>query len=196
MSDTFGRAWRAGQTDVAVGAAGIEVLDDHAGRVDAYGNPLLVTAPAVADQVTGAAELAQGKTTGVPAAVVRGLASGCCRRASTGPGAAALVRAEADDMFGLGSREAVLAALARGHGRGFGAPGTGRGAARRLRHRSAWPASAAGDGASGCPLPAELTSRRQGRGDGSRPSPRAHGWDADPLRTVADAIDRSVAATP
>jgi coenzyme F420-0:L-glutamate ligase/coenzyme F420-1:gamma-L-glutamate ligase len=120
VSDTFGRAWRAGQTDVAVGAAGLEVLDDHAGRTDGYGNPLLVTAPAVADQVAGAAELAQGKTTGVPAAVLRGLGDRVLPPGEHGPGAAALVREEAGDMFGLGSREAVLAAL-QDHATGFGA---------------------------------------------------------------------------
>ncbi len=121
VSDTFGRAWREGQTDVAIGAAGIDVLDDHSGRTDAYGNPLVVTAPAVADQVTGAAELAQGKVTGVPAAVVRGLASHVLPPGVQGPGAVALVRDEAGDMFGLGTREAVLGALA-GDRAGFGAP--------------------------------------------------------------------------
>ena len=124
VSDTFGRAWRTGQTDVAVGAAGIEPLDDHSGRVDAYGNPLLVTAPAVADQVTGAAELAQGKTTGVPAAVVRGLSARVLPAGRHGPGARALIRPEAEDMFGLGSREAVIAALGDAGSvlPGFGAP--------------------------------------------------------------------------
>ena len=120
VSDTFGRAWRAGQTDVAIGAAGLEVLDDHGGRADAFGNPLVVTAPAVADQLTGAAELAQGKTTGVPAAVVRGLAVRVLPPGEHGPGAAALVRDEATDMFGLGAREAVTAALT-GDATGFGA---------------------------------------------------------------------------
>jgi coenzyme F420-0:L-glutamate ligase/coenzyme F420-1:gamma-L-glutamate ligase len=121
VSDTFGRAWRTGQTDVAIGAAGLEVLDDHGGRTDAYGNDLLVTAPAVADQLTGAAELAQGKTTGVPAAVVRGLGERVLPPGEHGPGAVALQRDEATDMFGLGSREAVVAALA-GDATAFGLP--------------------------------------------------------------------------
>lgn len=124
VSDTAGRAWRAGQTDVALGAAGLHVLDDHAGRTDAYGNALAVTAPAVADQVAGAAELATGKLSGSPAALVRGLERFVTAADDDGPGAAALVRPEAEDLFALGAREAVLTALAaRGAApRGFGAP--------------------------------------------------------------------------
>ena len=112
VTDTAGRAWRTGQTDIAVGAAGLEVLLDHAGRTDAYGNRLAVTAPAVADELAGAADLVKGKLAGRPAAVVRGLAALVLERGRHGAGAAALVRHEASDMFGLGSREAVLAALA------------------------------------------------------------------------------------
>ena len=74
VTDTAGRAWREGQTDIAVGAAGLRVLEDFAGRSDAYGNELAVTAPAVADEIAGAAELAQGKLGGRPFAVVRGRA--------------------------------------------------------------------------------------------------------------------------
>ncbi len=61
VTDTAGRAWREGQTDIAIGAAGLLVLEDHAGRVDPYGNTLVVTAPAVADELAGAAELAAGQ---------------------------------------------------------------------------------------------------------------------------------------
>ena len=61
VTDTAGRAWREGQTDHAVGAAGLRVLEDLAGRRDAYGNELVVTAPAVADELAGAAELVQGQ---------------------------------------------------------------------------------------------------------------------------------------
>jgi coenzyme F420-0:L-glutamate ligase/coenzyme F420-1:gamma-L-glutamate ligase len=126
VSDTAGRAWRAGQTDVALGAAGIVVLDDHAGRTDVYGNPLVVTAPAVADEVASAAELATGKLSHSPAALVRGLGAFVLPSGEHGPGAAALVRAEDEDLFGLGAREAVLTALAPGLAppRGFGAPAT------------------------------------------------------------------------
>ena len=122
VSDTFGRAWRLGQTDVAIGAAGIEVIDDHAGRTDTHGNPLHVTAPAVADQLTAAAELVQGKTTGVPATVVHGLGRRVLPRGEHGPGAGALIRPEAEDMFGLGAREAVMSALGDPPSPGFGVP--------------------------------------------------------------------------
>lgn len=124
VSDTSGRAWRTGQTDIAVGAAGLEVLDDHAGRDDGYGNTLSVTAPALADEITAMADLATGKLTRSPAAVVRGLDHLVLPRGEHGPGARALVRAEEHDMFGYGAREAVLHALTRSGRRGFGSPAT------------------------------------------------------------------------
>ncbi len=73
ITDTQGRAWRNGVTDVAIGAAGIEVLDDHRGGVDEFGNELVVTQVAVGDEVAAAADLVKGKLAGVPVAVVRGL---------------------------------------------------------------------------------------------------------------------------
>lgn len=129
VTDTAGRAWREGQTDIAVGAAGLRVLDDHAGRVDSYGNELAVTAPAVADELAGAAELAQGKLTGRPLARIRGRADLVLGADDDGDGAAGLVRPPARDMFGYGAREAVVAALTSGVGReelldGFGEPAT------------------------------------------------------------------------
>ncbi len=124
VTDTAGRAWREGQTDIAVGAAGLRVVQDHRGAVDSYGNELSVTLPAVADEVAGAAELAQGKLTGRPFAVVRGLAHLVLDELDDGPGAVALVRPEATDLFGYGAREAVLRALigADGDRTGFGQP--------------------------------------------------------------------------
>jgi coenzyme F420-0:L-glutamate ligase / coenzyme F420-1:gamma-L-glutamate ligase len=124
VTDTAGRAWREGQTDLAIGAAGVQVLDDHLGRVDPYGNTLAVTSPAVADEIAGAAELAAGKLGRRPFVVVRGRADLVLPADDDGPGAAALVRPEGTDLFGLGAREAVLAALAaRGGDRvAFGAP--------------------------------------------------------------------------
>ena len=124
VSDTLGRAWRNGQTDVAVGAAGLEVLVDLAGEADGYGNRLEVTEPAVADEIAGAADLVTGKLTRAPAAVVRGLAHLVTAPGEHGPGARALARDEREDMFGYGAREAVVAALGRGpdDGRGFGTP--------------------------------------------------------------------------
>jgi coenzyme F420-0:L-glutamate ligase / coenzyme F420-1:gamma-L-glutamate ligase len=111
ITDTAGRAWREGQTDIAIGAAGILVAEDLAGRSDPYGNPLAVTLPAVADELAGAAELAQGKLAGRPVAVVRGRADLVLPTGEDGPGAAALVRAEGHDLFGWGAREAVVRAL-------------------------------------------------------------------------------------
>jgi len=122
VTDTAGRAWRQGQTDLAIGAAGFVVLDDHAGRVDGYGNPLAVTAPALADEVAGAADLAQGKLAGRPVAVVRGLAAHVLRADDDGLGARSLNRPLAEDMFALGAREAVVAALAGESAEAFGTP--------------------------------------------------------------------------
>ena len=111
VSDTAGRAWREGQTDIAIGAAGIVVAESFAGQVDGYGNPLLVTAPAVADELAGVAELATGKLGARPFAIVRGRSDLVLPAGEDGTGAVALVRAEGSDFFGFGAREAVLRAL-------------------------------------------------------------------------------------
>ncbi|WP_398864246.1 coenzyme F420-0:L-glutamate ligase [Streptomyces sp. C11-1] len=110
ITDTFGRPWRNGLTDVAIGAAGVRVLDDLRGGTDAYGNPLSATVVATADELAAAGDLVKGKAAGLPVAVVRGLphvvASG-----EDEPGARALVRGAADDMFRLGTSEAVREAV-------------------------------------------------------------------------------------
>lgn len=111
VTDTAGRAWREGQTDLAIGAAGLHVLEDFAGRQDGYGNDLVVTAPAVADELAGAAELVQGKLGGRPFAIVRGRADLVLPFDDDGAGAGALVRPDGADLFGYGAREAVLRAL-------------------------------------------------------------------------------------
>lgn len=123
VTDTAGRPWREGQTDVAIGAAGLLPLDDHVGRVDPYGNTLEVTAPALADEMAGAAELASRKLARRPFVVVRGRADVVLPTGDDGPGASALIRPEGTDLFGLGAREAVLAALSSrpGDRRAFGA---------------------------------------------------------------------------
>jgi coenzyme F420-0:L-glutamate ligase/coenzyme F420-1:gamma-L-glutamate ligase len=109
LSDTAGRPWRAGQTDFALGAAGLAPLEDLRGGVDADGRPLVVTARALADEVAAAADLVKGKADGVPAALVRGLP----RRwfAADADGARTLVRTGPGDWFALGHAEAVRAAL-------------------------------------------------------------------------------------
>jgi coenzyme F420-0:L-glutamate ligase / coenzyme F420-1:gamma-L-glutamate ligase len=127
VSDTAGRAWREGQTDIAIGAAGLRVLDDHVGRVDPYGNVLAVTAPAVADELAGAAELVAGKLGRRPFVIVRGRPDLVLPASDDGPGAGRLLRPEGADLFGLGSREAVVTAL-RGTSterRVFGTPADG-----------------------------------------------------------------------
>lgn len=132
VSDTAGRAWRIGQTDQAVGAAGVRVVERYAGRHDAYGNLLQVTAVAVADELASAADLVKTKLEGRPVAVVRGLAhlleeddgpvgggeaderDGTAVPGPTTPAetrARSLVREPAEDMFRYGSREAVVAAV-------------------------------------------------------------------------------------
>jgi coenzyme F420-0:L-glutamate ligase / coenzyme F420-1:gamma-L-glutamate ligase len=113
VTDTAGRAWRLGQTDLAIGCAGLPPLVDLAGTRDTHGNALLVTAPALADELAAAADLVQGKTSGRPVAVVSGLENLVLPPGEDGPGAVALVRPPADDLFGLGAREAVVAAAHR-----------------------------------------------------------------------------------
>lgn len=113
ISDTAGRPWRLGQTDIAVGVAGLTPLADLSGTSDPYGNVLAVTAPAVADAVAAAADLVQGKLARVPVAVVRGLAAMVLARGDHGPGAASLVRPEETDLFGWGAADAVRAAVRR-----------------------------------------------------------------------------------
>ncbi|GAB3296227.1 coenzyme F420-0:L-glutamate ligase [Parasphingorhabdus pacifica] len=120
VTDTMGRAWRNGQTDVAIGSAGLPVLHRYAGSSDGQGNELAVTEIAVADEVAGAADLVKGKLGGVPVGVVRGLAGtddGSCARD--------LVRSVEDDLFRLGTAEALAqgrreAVLMRRSVRAFG----------------------------------------------------------------------------
>ena len=118
VSDTAGRAWRFGQTDIAIGCAGLAPFDSFDGRVDRYGNPLVVTAPAIADEVAGAAELATGKLGERPISIIRGLEPQFLLD-EDGPGAVALIRDEQSDLFGLGVREAVVASLDGRVVRGF-----------------------------------------------------------------------------
>lgn len=113
ISDTAGRAWRNGQTDMAIGCAGLAPLVDLVGTSDTHGNVLAVTAPAVGDEIAAAADLVKGKATGRPVALVRGLADWVLPVGHHGPGAAALVRRSDLDLFGLGAREAAVAAALR-----------------------------------------------------------------------------------
>ena len=97
ITDSFGRAWRTGQSEVAIGAAGLAPLDDRRGLPDTGGRPLAATVIAIADQVAAAADLVRGKATREPAVRIRGLARHVT--SDDGPGAAALIRAAEDDLF-------------------------------------------------------------------------------------------------
>jgi coenzyme F420-0:L-glutamate ligase/coenzyme F420-1:gamma-L-glutamate ligase len=96
VSDTFGRTWRRGLTDVAIGCAGIRAIVDYRGTTDTQGRELQVTEVAVVDELASAAELVMGKATGIPAAVVRG-----ADRAWFGRGSVReqIVRPPAEDLF-------------------------------------------------------------------------------------------------
>lgn len=96
VSDTFGRPWRRGLTDVAIGCAGIAAVVDLRGGSDAYGRTMQVTEVAVADELAGAAELVMGKSNGIPAAVVRGVDRDWLRRGSVRD---ELLRHPSEDLF-------------------------------------------------------------------------------------------------
>ena len=102
ITDTMGRAWRNGQTDAAIGAAGLTVLHGYAGSHDRHGNELVVTEVAVADEIAAAADLVKGKLTGIPVAVVRGLTL-----QDNGSNARTLLRPGTEDLFWLGTDEAL-----------------------------------------------------------------------------------------
>ena len=124
LTDTAGRPWRFGQTDFALGAAGVEVVDDLRGGVDADGRPLAVTARAIGDELAAAADLVKGKADAIPAALVRGSGyasadGGSGGAAGGGPGAGPgagvgarqLIRVGREDWFDYGRAESVRAAL-------------------------------------------------------------------------------------
>lgn len=128
ISDTAGRTWRLGQTDHAIGASGVRVLNGYAGRQDEYGNELQVTAIAIADELAAAADLAKQKLSGRPVAVVRGagehLLTGDVNDADAAdtppdqpPSQARDLQRQEDDLFHRGSRESVLWAVLEAVGR-------------------------------------------------------------------------------
>lgn len=112
VSDTLGRPWREGQTDVAIGAAGVRVFRALAGTRDASGRMLGVTRPCIADELCAAADLVKGKADGLPVAIVRGL-PGAVGDLDL-PGARSIVRAAEADMFRWGSDEAYARGFADG----------------------------------------------------------------------------------
>ncbi len=116
VTDTAGRAWRRGLVDIAIGAAGVAVLEDLRGSDDHHGRRLDVTVTAVADEIASVAELLAGKTSQRPVTVVRGLGRHVLPADDDGEGARAMVRDAAEDLFREGSAEAY----ARGYADGLG----------------------------------------------------------------------------
>ena len=139
ITDTAGRPWRDGQTDIAIGAAGMAVLDDLRGSADAHGRRLDVTVAAVADEIAGAADLIKGKTSGNPVAVLRGLGHLVAAIDEGDRGARRLLRDSAQDMFRVGSAEAY----AEGYAAGVAA-GAASAAAASVAAASAAPADTSG----------------------------------------------------
>ena len=142
ITDTLGRPWRVGQTDAAIGAAGIRVLDDLRGTRDTAGRMLEVTVAAVGDEIAAAADLVKGKSAGLPVALVRGL--GHLVAGLDAPGARSIVRDADHDMFRQGSAEARAEGFAAGLGPGRS---TGR---RRRRMRGRFPAVTMADSSTPC----------------------------------------------
>jgi coenzyme F420-0:L-glutamate ligase len=106
ISDSMGRPWRAGITDTAIGVSGITALTDPRGRTDAYGNVLAVTQVAIADELAAAADLVKGKLGGIPVAIVRGMARDG-KLSDNGLGSRELIRGSEEDLFRLGTTEAM-----------------------------------------------------------------------------------------
>jgi coenzyme F420-0:L-glutamate ligase/coenzyme F420-1:gamma-L-glutamate ligase len=111
VTDTLGRPWREGQTDIAIGGSGVTLLDDLRGSLDSHGRRLDVTLPAVGDELASAADLVKRKSSGLPVAIVSGLGHLLDENAA---GARVLIRPSATDMFRLGTREAYDEGVAAG----------------------------------------------------------------------------------
>lgn len=118
ITDTLGRVWREGQTDAAIGASGVRLLDDLRGTHDSQGRTLDVTVPAVGDEIAAAADLVKRKSDGLPVAVVRGLRH---LLDDAAPGARVLIRPSEKDMFRLGTDEALQQGRESGYESGYAA---------------------------------------------------------------------------
>ena len=144
LSDTLGRAWRVGQIDQAIGAAGVRVVDDLRGSTDSGGRVLEATIAALGDEIASAAELVKGKTSGIPVAVVRGLGR-LVTDSLEEQTAAELQRPAREDLFRLGAAEAwregyqaALAAATRGSSAGAPTRGSSGGEAAVSRPPADW----------------------------------------------------------
>lgn len=105
ITDTFGRPWRDGLIDQAVGCAGLAVMADYRGQRDSYGNELHASVTAIADEIASASELVRSKLSQIPVALIQGLDRYVTEE--DGPGVASLIRNPSDDWFRLGHREAI-----------------------------------------------------------------------------------------
>lgn len=177
ISDTSGRAWREGQTDIAIGAAGVRVIQSYDGQIDGYGNPLAVTAPALADEIAGAAELVGSKTSGRPFVIVSGLSDLVLDAEDPGLGAAALIRADERDFFGFGARQAVVRALAGAESdrSGFGSPATAAEMAQAVRSAFDLPVTALG----------AILLVERAHDPATAALAFAHGWSSDGDETIS-----------
>ena len=173
ITDTVGRPWRDGQTDIAIGAAGVAVLDDLRGSADAHGRRLDVTVAAVADEIAGAADLIKGKTSGNPVAVLRGLGQLVGAIDAEDRGARRLLRDSANDMFRVGSAEAY----AEGYAAGLAAAGSAADAAAEVPENS----------------PSALPS---GHDAASRETPSVEVPHSDPAATAPGSLAATRGSTP
>lgn len=108
VTDTLGRAWRLGVTDHAIGAAGIQVLDDLTGSTDAFGQQLHMTVIAIADELAAASELVRAKASMTPVAVIRGASKWVTDSQDSSDGAKDLIRPASEDLFSVGTHEARI----------------------------------------------------------------------------------------
>lgn len=164
ISDSMGRPWRHGITDVAIGVAGLSAVRDQRGQRDRHGNLLEVTEVAVADELAAAGDLVKGKLSDIPVAVVRGPAY--FDYPDDGRGSASLIRGAGDDLFRMGTAEALALGRAQA-GSGFDGSGSG---------------SAGSDSAGSCSAGSGSAGSDSG---GESPRPDVTGLHADVLATLA-----------
>jgi coenzyme F420-0:L-glutamate ligase/coenzyme F420-1:gamma-L-glutamate ligase len=192
ITDTVGRPWRDGQTDIAIGAAGVAVLDDLRGSLDAHGRRLDVTVAAVADEIAGAADLIKGKTSGNPVAVVRGLGH------LVGPldvgdrGARRLLRDSASDMFRVGSAEAY----AEGYAAGVAEAAAGGVAVAADAAAASGPAAAAETAAALSPQTTRAANGSSAELPQNAPSARSMGQDAATRANLFTELPHSAPTAP
>jgi coenzyme F420-0:L-glutamate ligase/coenzyme F420-1:gamma-L-glutamate ligase len=196
ITDTVGRPWRDGQTDIAIGAAGVAVLDDLRGSLDAHGRRLDVTVAAVADEIAGAADLIKGKTSGNPVAVVRGLGHLVGPLDAGDRGARRLLRDSASDMFRVGSAEAYAEGYAAGVAAAAAAGVAAAADAAADAAAASGPAAAAETAASLSPLKTRAANGSSAELPHSAPSTRSMGQDAATRANLFTELPHSAPTAP